>query len=117
MPQKLYYTWLQFNNDMKKITDKVKESGQQFDGVWGPARGGLIPAVILSHALSLPFLKKPTEKTLIVDDIADTGQTLKKFSGKNFIATPFYHKQSIVVPNIWLREKKDQWIIFPWERD
>jgi len=57
----------------------------------------------------------PSRKdTLIVDDIADTGETLKNYE-KFFIATLYYHKQSIVKPNIWIYEKKDQWIQFPWE--
>lgn len=117
MLKKTYYTWLQFDNDIKKMSEKIKKSGRNFDGVWGPVRGGLVPAVMLSHALSLPFLDRPTGKTLVVDDIADTGKTLKEFYRKNFITTFYYHRQSIVVPDIWLREKKDQWIVFPWERD
>ena len=74
-------------------------------------------AVILSHALPLPFLTEPTERSLIVDDIADSCRTLERFKGKNFIVTPYYHQQSLVVPDIWLREKKDAWIVFPWEKN
>jgi hypoxanthine phosphoribosyltransferase len=110
-----HYSWRQFDGDMKKIISLVKKSGKKFDGVWGPSRGGLVPAVMLSHGLGLPLLNKPTRRTLVIDDIADTGRTLVPYKGKNFIVTPFYHKQSIVVPDVWLREKKNQWIIFPWE--
>ena len=105
--------------DLVKIVDRIIKTGKKFDGVWGPARGGLPLAVCLSHRLNLPFLLKPKSKnTLIVDDIADTGKTLKKFAGKGyFIATWFYHRQSKVVPQVWIREKKDDWIVFPWESD
>ena len=112
--KQVIYTWLQFDNDIREIIRRLKESERKFDGVWGPIRGGLIPAVVLSHALNLPFLIKPTADSLVVDDIADTGKTLFFFR-QNFIVTLFYHKQSTVLPDIWVKEKTDQWIVFPWE--
>lgn len=112
----LYYTWQEFDSDTRRIVSKIKKIRRHnFDGVWAPPRGGLPLAVVLSHALSIPLLLKPTKKTLICDDIADTGRTLDQFNNKNIIVTIFYHNQSIVVPNIWLRQKKDKWIVFPWE--
>lgn len=116
---KKYCLWRQFDADVKKIAGRILKTGKKFDGVWGPPRGGLPLAVCLSHRLNIPFLSKPKGKnTLIVDDIADTGKTLKKFADKgHFIATWFYHKQSKVVPQVWIREKKDDWIVFPWEAE
>ncbi len=117
MPKKEYYTWKKFERDVQIIAKKLRKMGKKFDGVWGPPRGGLPLAVVLSHELNLPFLNKPkSSKTLIVDDISDTGKTLHKFLGKNFIATLFYHSQSITPPNLWIRKKGDRWIIFPWEK-
>ena len=117
--EKYYYTWEQFDSDIRQIIRIIRfmqeSKGRKFDGVWGPPRGGLISAVMLSHALDIPLLIKPTSNTLIVDDIADTGKTLDQYKGKNFIVTSFYHKQSIVIPDIWIREKKNEWIVFPWE--
>ena len=114
--KKLYYTWQEFDADTKRIVTRIKRSrNKRFDGVWAPPRGGLPLAVVLSHALDIPLLLKPTRKTLICDDIADTGRTLDQFNNKNIIVTIFYHNQSIVVPNIWIRQKKDKYIVFPWE--
>ncbi|MDP3999796.1 MAG: phosphoribosyltransferase [bacterium] len=115
---KLYYSWNQFGLDVGKLAKKLASKKKKFDGVWGPARGGLPIAVCLSHELGLPFLARPkSKKTLIVDDIADTGATLFKYAKAGyFIATIFYHRQSKYVPKIWLREKKNQWVVFPWER-
>jgi len=114
---KLYYSWKQYDADVKKIAKLLRAKKKQFDSVWGPIRGGLPLAVCLSHILGLRYVTKPKgKKTLIVDDISDTGKTLQKFSQKKyFIVTLFYRRQSKVVPNIWLREKKKQWIVFPWE--
>ncbi len=113
--EKYHYTWVQFDIDIRIMVLKIGISGKKFNGIWGPPRGGLIPAVVLSYALDLPILLKPTPDTLIVDDVADTGKTLDQYKEKNFIATLFYHQQSIVVPDIWIREKKEEWIVFPWE--
>lgn len=117
MPKYQKYTWNQFDKDTKKIATILKRRGRAFDGVYGPPRGGLPLAVALSHALNIPMLAAPHSKnTLIVDDIADTGETLKKYAKKNLIATIFYHPQSSFVPTIWLRKKGPGWILFPWEK-
>ena len=114
--KKQKYTWWQFDRDTRVIAHRIRKLGKKFDGVWGPPRGGLPLAVCLSHTLCLPLLNKPTAKTLIVDDVADSGKTLKRFARSHIIATLFYHPQSIVVPNIWLRKKGTKWILFPWEK-
>ncbi|QQG45585.1 MAG: phosphoribosyltransferase [Candidatus Sungiibacteriota bacterium] len=118
MKPTINYSWKQFDSDVKKIAKLLRARKKVFNGVWGPIRGGLPLAVCLSHALGIPFLQKPNgKKTLIVDDIADTGKTLKKFADKNyFIVTLFYRRGSVFKPNIWLREKKDKWVKFPWEK-
>ena len=85
--------------------------------IYGIPRGGLVLAVYLSHLLNIPIVDRPTGKeTLIVDDIADTGTTLNDFKDYT-IATLYYHKQSKVKPDIWIYEKKDNWILFPWENE
>lgn len=49
-----------------------------------------------------------------MDDIADKGKTLMPFTDRFFIFTLFYHRQSVVVPDYWVYEKKDNFIVFPW---
>ena len=125
MEEEENYTWQEFAEDVEKIVRLIKESGRQFKNVYGPPRGGLVPGVCLSHRLGIPLILNAewiTEDTLVVDDIADTGETLYPLkiyyllsSLKLTIITLFYHRQSIFMPDIWLREKKDKWIHFPWE--
>ena len=112
------YTWVQFDKDIEEIVRRLKRGRHVFKGVWGPARGGLPIAVCLSHALGIPLAKKPANTDiLIVDDIADTGKTLGRFACKGyFIATIFYHQNSIFTPDIWVRKKTNKWIKFPWEK-
>ncbi|OHB20733.1 MAG: hypothetical protein A2939_00135 [Parcubacteria group bacterium RIFCSPLOWO2_01_FULL_48_18] len=122
MAEKLYYAWEEFVEDSERIGKLVevesKKRKRQFDGVYGIPRGGMILAVCLSHRLGIPMLLAPTKRSLIVDDIADTGKTLAHFRDlRCFIATLFYHPRSIVKPDVWLRKKGSAWIVFPWERE
>ena len=118
MAEKRLYTWNEFLSDMyERIIPELKPRAKEFAGVWGPPRGGLIMAVIISHNLELPYFTEPQgPRTLIVDDIADTGETLWPFR-KHPIVTCFFHQHSKVTPMFWLHEKKDRWIVFPWERE
>lgn len=98
----------------KEIAKRVDKS--RIKNIFGIPRGGLVLAVYLSHMLDLPLVMKPSKDSLIADDIADTGQTLKPYKN-HYIVTLYYHKQSIVIPDIWIREKKSRWIKYPWEVD
>lgn len=89
------------HNACVDIVNEIKRSGVRIGVVLGVARGGLLPAVILSHMLEVPMKtasyssKKgkgddknhdnllPAVDTLdgsvlIVDDICDSGQTLSE---------------------------------------
>jgi len=113
-----YYTWADFDSDCEYIAKKIKKQKLKFKNIFGIPRGGLIMAVKLSHLLKIPITDYPEiDKTLIVDDIADTGTTLEVYKKHYFTATLFYHQQSTVVPNIWCNEKTENWIKYPWEKN
>jgi hypoxanthine phosphoribosyltransferase len=126
---KEFITWEQYDDYITKIFDWVDQlqryQGLQLGAVYGLPRGGLPIAVSLSHELNLPLLmdyydrKIVTDKQiLVVDDIADTGHTLKGFENEhNVIVTLHFHEQSIVKPDFYCEEKGDKWIVYPWERD
>ena len=124
---KKYISWEDYDNYINKIDDWIahKEYNEELElgAVYGLPRGGLPIAVSLSHRLNLPVLmnyydrKIVTDKQiLVVDDIADTGHTLKDFVNEhNVICTFHYHQQSIVKPDFYCEEKGDKWIVYPWE--
>lgn len=113
-PQKEYVTWSMIDHFINHLEDLIKENN--FNGVYGPARGGLLFAVMISHKYNLPFLAAPQVGCLIVDDIVDTGETALAWHNKGYkICSMYYKKNNLVEPNLWLYEKKDQWISFPWE--
>ena len=123
MSKKVYISWEGYDSYIDSITNWVKTSDLNLGAVYGLPRGGLPIAVSLSHKLHLPLLmdyydrKIVTDKTiLVVDDIADTGHTLKDFENKhNIICTFHYHEQSIIEPDYWIHKKDDDWIVYPWE--
>tara|TARA_R100001126_G_scaffold45295_1_gene25630 strand:- start:196 stop:603 length:408 start_codon:yes stop_codon:yes gene_type:complete len=95
--------------------------------IYGLTRGGLIPAVMLSHKLNIPMITSPqelasstimnvTRNILIVDDIADSGFTLKAWSRYPTAVLHYKPHTSDVVPDLWAVEHKtDDWIVYPWE--
>lgn len=114
-----HYSWADFGNDIPKLVLRIKKLARRkgrFDGIYGIPRGGLPLAVKLSHHLNLPILAGGvTSKTLVVDDVADSGATLLPYVGrKATIVTIFYKPWSKVKPDIWLR-KTENHIVFPWE--
>ena len=117
--------------------------------VVGLARGGLIPATIMSYALDKPLLSygissyKGSKKTenfhvtqtfslvdlprnaslLVVDDICDTGDTMKHITQKLALADIKYttacvytkEKHKDWLDYFGLVVKDNKWIVFPWE--
>tara|TARA_B100000902_G_scaffold175883_1_gene169639 strand:- start:709 stop:1131 length:423 start_codon:yes stop_codon:yes gene_type:complete len=121
---KTFITWKEYDDMIDKISKYVKQYPLgEIGAVYGLPRGGLPIAVSLSHSLGLPLLMDyydrkivTNKKILVVDDIADTGHTLKDFENThNIICTFHYHKQSIVKPDFYCEEKGDKWIVYPWE--
>ena len=121
--KKIIYNWSDFIGDTVNLANKLKNyKGLTFKDVYGISRGGLIPTVIISHLLDIPFVRyenKINSKTLIIDDISDSGKTLKKLLKKHktgMTATLWIMKETKYIPDIHIKIKnKDEWIIFPWE--
>ena len=120
MVEKEFWSYSDYETLMRKLVTKLKNNKRMkyIRNVYGIPRGGLPIAVHLSHFLKLNFLTNPFDKmheeTLIVDDIADTGITLKKYGSLYLFATLFYKPRSEVKPDFYLIETT-KWIVFPWE--
>ena len=133
------YPW----NKIDDLVQEIKNRSSNFKPthIVGIARGGLIPAVMLSHQLNLPMEtlgvsfrdNKATHHTkfkpiddaryLIVDDINDSGTTFK-------VVSDIFRNRRLVFATAALinKEKSDfsvdfygemfyynDWINFPWE--
>ena len=70
-----YFTWNEFDKSVEYIANKCKFLN--FSGIYGVPRGGLCLSVALSHKLKINLISEPVKNSLIVDDIYETGTTLK----------------------------------------
>lgn len=114
---KIYLSWSEFDEIIDSLVEQIKESGESFKGIYGIPKGGLIPAICLSHKLNLPLLPNLNEEnTLIIDDISDTGKALEYFKHK-YIATLFSTEWTKTTPNFYveIKENENDWVVFPWE--
>ena len=115
---KLIASWDDVEISMERIVNEINEKELPIDSIYGIPRGGLIPAVMLSHKLDLPLVDKPTEQTLIIDDISDSGFTLGEhhLHGAVYTATLHMRKGSSYVPTIYSKLiESEKWIVYPWE--
>ena len=126
---KSFLNWDDVEVLVKKLCDKITRSNLDIKDIWGLPRGGLIPAVMVSHKLGIPMTKGTiTPDTLIIDDICDSGVTLANFykTYQDEFAFPFdlktavlhYKPQtSVFEPTLFANQwSSNNWIIYPWER-
>ena len=120
------YGWYEFDSDMNKLVKEILYD-KKLKYVVGIPRGGLPIAVSLSHLTNLECLSGfdvnklsssfTTKELLIVDDISDSGRTLRLVSNLNFkTATLFTRTTSVTPPTYTVNVLDDRrWVLFPWE--
>lgn len=121
----LKYSYTDFKRDVDIIENEVKQRQWNLEYVYGPPRGGCLLAVFLSHRLNLTYLstlakKHIPEKTLIVDDVSDTGKTFKNIKNINKYKTAaiFVKSGTIYYPHIYVKTiSKKFWIDYFWEKE
>ena len=142
-----YYPYEQFKKDTHCLLEKLR--GFEPQAIVAIARGGMTLSHVLSEGLNLRNVQslrtelydnenkreeitlfgscelKGFQRVLVVDDIADSGETLEAVMGslkEQFpqtvfhAATLFYKKTSVYEPHYWVNEA-NEWIDFFWERD
>ncbi len=142
-----YYAYENFREDTRKLLEQIKAF--QPEMIVGIARGGLSLSHALAEGLNIRDVQtlrtelydesekrdaitihnncvfEHIKRVLVVDDIADSGDTLKavmselleKNSKIEFRScTLFYKRTSVYEPHYWINEA-DDWIDFFWERD
>ena len=144
-------TWTVFGEAGRALAQAVADDGYRPDVVLAVARGGVLLAGSLSYALDVktmhlvnvefytgvnarldePVLLPPTPKpadlagarVLIVDDVADTGATLKLVRDlyADHVADTrvavLYEKPESVVTCDYVWSRTDEWINFPWSSE
>ena len=114
---KIPLDWGEIDRLVDILCEKIITELPSIDSVMGLPRGGLIPAVMVSHRLSLPLVTLPEPHTLVIDDIADSGVTLEKSPGVYTAVLHYKPHTSSFKPTIWAEEhNSDEWLIYPFER-
>ena len=142
-------TWDQFHRDSRALAWRLMGQGP-FAAVVAITRGGLVPAAIVARELNIRVvesvsvksydhqnqggidvlkpisqairdLAKKGEKTLIVDDLVDTGATARvvreMLPGAHF-ATVYAKPLGREMVDTFVTEvSQDTWIFFPWDLD
>ncbi len=151
MPAEIDYevpTWNQIYDMLLCQAQKIQNQPCKPDIIVAIARGGLVPARILTDLLEIPELgfiqiefytdinqtsKEPTlkqtltaqithKKVLLVDDIADSGRSLKlaktllqQLGAEEIKTATLYRKpQSTVTPDFYEKQTTN-WVVFPWD--
>lgn len=143
MTNKIYLKWEDIHSHAKLLVSKIKESGRQYDRIIAVSRGGLIPAGILSYELDIRNCgsinmssydgtnmrgddeieisdapQNIDEKTLIVDDLSDSGRTfriLRKLYPQAHFAAVYSKEKGKDAVDLFAEEMPDEWIVFPWD--
>ncbi len=142
-----YFGKEDFIDSLNKIVQQIENSNWSPNVIISINRGGCVPGIYLSHRLNLkhkvidiqlrdsnrsPDFKlvkqkiKRFDNILLVDDINDSGKTLKTiydlsnvYLKKIYNATLIYNQESIIKTDFYgrmiKRSEDKNWYIFPWE--
>ena len=138
VPETIKKTWSDIEQEVMNIAKRINYRQDNIEVIVGLSRGGLIPGVMLSHALNVPFVPlvwqtrdgnvqwtnhlqvhdKPT--TLVVDDLIDSGETFYqvKETAPDVKYCALYNKQPSISLDYWgsTLYNEHRWLDFPWEK-
>lgn len=111
-----------FEKSIQSLAFQIVNSAK-YNSIYGIPRGGIYVAIALSQYLHIPMIikKEVTNKTLIVDDIIDSGATRNRYpnndfaclySGKN-TKTNVSSRDAIT----YIDNAVDEWVEFFWEKE
>lgn len=132
------YTYQQFEDDTNRIVNSISGDSFKPDVIVGLSRGGLMPAVVLSHRLNVPMvpvtwqtrdgktkdkevlnnIKSKYNNILVVDDICDSGLTLREISSilkAKYVVLIDKAPEKFLVDYAGRICDSDEWIEFFWE--
>jgi len=115
---KIPLDWEEIDRLVDILCEKIITQIPSIDSVMGLPRGGLIPAVMVSHRLDLPLVTLPEPHTLVIDDIADSGVTLTNTPGIYTAVLHYKPHTSVFKPDLYSVEYKgDDFLVYPWEHE
>lgn len=114
---KIYLSWDDIVELVETLCEQITKELPEVKTVTGIKRGGLIPAVMVSHKLNIPYVDRINKDTLVIDDICDTGETLKRSIAVHTAALHYKPHTASFTPRVYASlHEGDEWVIYPWER-
>jgi hypoxanthine phosphoribosyltransferase len=117
--EKIFLNWYEIETAVESLAYQIKNSNIKISYVKGIQRGGLIPAVLLSHKLNIPLVTNGImdNSVLVIDDICDSGKTIAEVQKYKCYTATIHHKQSAITkPDFFYSlVPEDKWIVYPWE--
>lgn len=137
------YTYEELDELTIRLFKHIKKDFKP-DVVVGIARGGLVPAVILSHKFNVPLrtinvslrdfeslesynFSNEFDNILFIDDIADSGATFQQiaepyklnntYDNVRSAALFVRHTNTFEIDYYGKHIEDDAWLVFPWEHD
>ena len=115
--------WDEYSKDFKILLKKLRK--YRFTGIIPILRGGLVLATHLSYLLQIPIeMPRELKRTgyyLIVDDLVDSGVTMKRYCNilmhekLRFKTATLYRKDITEFEPDFYVKTINKWINFPWE--
>jgi xanthine phosphoribosyltransferase len=148
LPDKAFpVSWDQFHRDARALAWRLAGLDKEFRALVCITRGGLVPAAIVARELNIrlietvciasyhdylnqgdlavlkgpaePFIAAGGEGVLVVDDLADTGKTIRELRPllpKAHYACVYAKPQGRAEIDTFVTEvSQDTWIYFPWD--
>lgn len=107
-----------FNQIKQDSLNLAKKINKKYRAVYGIPSGGIYPSSIIAEFLKIPLLtfeefKENQNNVLVVDDLIDSGQTLKNFLENDWAV--LYKKKHAPMPTYFLKEVENTWLYLPHE--
>jgi len=109
--------WGDVQEDVRRLADRLPRHITQ---VYGVPTGGSVVAVMLAERSMLHLYTEPPENTdacIVVDDLEDSGATLKPFAQAGFAVEALYRKKDVPSSLVPSAPQVEGWIHFPWEHE
>ncbi|MDE1726822.1 MAG: phosphoribosyltransferase [Thaumarchaeota archaeon] len=123
----LRLNWTDIETCVKILSNKIRDTGFEFEKIATVSRGGLIPARLIADQFDVKTIlvdrHKIPAKTLFVDDIYDSGKTFRKIisqvkSPESFVYATLMARNRTKYPKHLVYAKKTkgmEYVVFPWD--
>jgi len=116
----IVYNANNFISDIKVLADKIKKTNK-YDWIYGIPRGGVNVAIALSQEIGIPLISDIglAGRTLIADDIIDSGKIRMAYSEFDFASLHLKPHADIIsaLGKTYFVNKTDDWIHYFWENN